>query len=68
MRKNNYMHRLNVFLTQVVQFLLFLNPKFQAVTVQASLCPTWLESTKTCFLALQLNYELPQMPDTYKTV
>ena len=45
-----------VFVTRIVQFLFYLNPKFQdssffSVTVQTSLCQTRLETPKTVFLA-----------------
>ena len=44
-----------------VQFLFFLNPKFQASnlfseTVQAGLCRTWSEIPKTGFLTAWLIY------------
>ena len=39
--------------TDIVQFLLFLNPEF-SVLVQLSLCRTESETPKTGFLALQL--------------
>ena len=49
-----------VFATRIVQFLYFINPKFQAssrssVGAQASLCQTWSETLKTSFLASLLK-------------
>ena len=43
----------DIMYNKVVKFL-FLNPKFQAVTVQAGLCGTWLETPKTSFLTMRL--------------
>ena len=48
-----------VFATGMVQFLFFLNPKFQAsiylVTARAGLRQTWSETLKTAFLASRLK-------------
>ena len=46
------------FATKVVQFLFYLNPKFQAsafVTVTANLCQTWLENQIADFLMTRLT-------------
>ena len=43
----------DIMYNNVVQFL-FLDPKSQAVTVQTSLCGTWLETPKTSFLTMWL--------------
>ena len=39
---------------RIVQFLDFLNPKFQTLVVRLGLCPTWLETKKTDFLTVKL--------------
>ena len=49
-----------VFATLIVQYIFFLNPKFQInlnssyVVVQLALCRTWSETPKTSFLASRL--------------
>ena len=53
-----------VFATRIVQFLFYFNPMFQAscfffVTVQASLCRTWLESKIIGFLMQRLILFIP---------
>ena len=48
-----------VFATWKVQSLFYLNPKFQASSLQPGLCRTWLENTKTGFLTTRPITEKP---------
>ena len=51
--------RVCFYATWIVQFLLFLNPKFPASNLQVDLCRNWSVTLKTSFLVYRLIYNLP---------